>query len=333
MQCNCLSLQNSRSLFWTPTCVFFLIATVLRLGIATSILGFGVTLLTTPAQAQTPSSTVTLSPPFVQLSLLEGSTDATQLLELSNTTNKNLAFQASVFLFSQVDSQGTTVLTDKPPNQESLSIVDSINVAPSEFELAAGQKQILTVSVANQLNLAPGGHYAAVVIRSDSDTIQDTPSVVPALSSFLLIRKIGGEQFHLSLGKVPLLESMLHVQFPREINLVFENQGNTHVIPRGTIAITDVWGRNVMEGTINEGSLVILPRAQRELRVSMRTIRPSLPSIAYNVTIQGRSEPGDVKFTQTGTVFILDIPSILLLLCPVLAVLAVLSWKKSRRKQ
>ncbi len=283
-------------------------------------------------QAQTTDSTVTLSPPFAQLSLSEGSLETTQELTLHNSTEKDLEFSASVFLFSQVDSQGTTILTDKPVTSESVSIADSITVTPATFVLKAGQTQSLTVRVANQLNLAPGGHYAAVVIRSNSSSIQDTPSVVPALSSFLLIRKIGGEQYHLSLGKVELLQSFFQPQFPSTVPLLFENQGNIHVIPRGTITITDLWGRTVLEGTINEGSFIVLPRAQRELSVSLRSIRPLLPSLAYTVNITGHSEPGDVKFTQEGVVVILDAPSALLLLCPVLAVVAYLSWKQSKRK-
>lgn len=304
------------------------IATILMLAIA-SMAGYPVK----PVAAQSPSSTVTLSPPFVQLSLPEGSTGISHVLELTNTTDKDLAFSAAVFLFSQVDSQGTTILTDKPPSNESLSIADSISVTPSSFVVTAGQRQTLTVNINNRQNLAPGGHYAAVVIRSNTETTANTPSVVPALSSFLLIRKIGGEQYHLSLGKVTLLDSLFRMQIPNQIPLLFENQGNTHVIPRGTITISDIWGRSVWEGTINEGSLVVLPRAQREISVSLRKIRPLLPSIVYTVRVQGRSEPGEVKFTQTGTVFILDAPTGLLLSCPLLGILFLITWKKSRRQQ
>lgn len=286
-----------------------------------------------PVKAQSTNSTVTLSPPFSQLTLPEGSSEISQSLELTNTTETGLEFSAAVFLFSQVDSQGTTILTDKPPSSDSVTIADSITVTPATFVVNAGQTQTLTVTVKNQLNLAPGGHYAAIVIRSTTESSTGTQSVVPALSSFLLVRKVGGEQYHLSLGKVSLFDSLFHLDFPRSIPLLFENQGNIHVIPRGTVSISDIWGRRVMEGTINEGSLLVLPRGQREIDVAIRTIRPLLPSLAYTITIQGRSEPGDVKFTQTGVIFILDAPTVVILLCPLLAVALVLSWKQSRRKR
>lgn len=276
---------------------------------------------------------MTLSPPFSQLTLTEGTSSIEQTLELQNTTDTSLEFSAAVFLFSQVDSQGTTILTDKPPSSDTVSIADSITVSPSTFVVPAGQTQTLNVTVTNQLNLAPGGHYAAIVIRSATQSTTGTQSVVPALSSFLLVRKVGGEQYHLSLGKVSFLDSMFRYGFPNTIPLVFENQGNIHVIPRGTITVTDIWGRTVKEGTINEGSVVVLPRAQREIAVFLRSIRPLLPSLAYTVSIQGRSEPGDVKFTQNGVVLILDIPTILLLLCPLLGGVAVWTWTRSRRKR
>lgn len=285
------------------------------------------------ARAQSSTSTVTLSPPFSQLTLTEGTSSIEQTLELQNTTDTSLEFSAAVFLFSQVDSQGTTILTDKPPSSDTVSIADSITVSPSTFVVPAGQTQTLNVTVTNQLNLAPGGHYAAIVIRSATQSTTGTQSVVPALSSFLLVRKVGGEQYHLSLGKVSFLDSMFRYGFPNTIPLVFENQGNIHVIPRGTITVTDIWGRTVKEGTINEGSVVVLPRAQREIAVFLRSIRPLLPSLAYTVSIQGRSEPGDVKFTQNGVVLILDIPTILLLLCPLLGGVAVWTWTRSRRKR
>jgi hypothetical protein len=149
--------------------------------------------------------------------------------------------------------------------------------------------------------MSPGGHYAAVVARLISDSSSDQ-RVLPAVSSFLLVRKIGGEQLHLSLKKSPLFE-VISTKLPQETALTFSNQGNTHIIPRGSIVIKDFFGTVVAKATINENSLYIFPGTERSVSQKITYLKPILLPMPLFITITGSSQPGAIPYQQSGWFF------------------------------
>lgn len=257
----------------------------------------------TVAWAQEPRSqpsVISIAPTFQELTLEPNQTSQNGQITVTNQTETAQSFDVIAYAMSQLDSQGNPILTDKPPSNAETPVSSVISFSEPAITVGPDQKKTITFTVTNTQELTPGGNYAVIVLRTKPDQPQLTTaqSVLPAISSFVLIRKIGGEQYNLSLSQISNNTTFFLWQLPNSQKLVFENQGNIHTTPRGQVKMKDVFGRVIVEGTINESSQFVFPRTQREIAVQLRQIRPSWPIMLYTTTNEGRSEPGDIVFSQ-----------------------------------
>lgn len=239
-----------------------------------------------------------VTPTFQEVVLDASASAVTSTLTVTNKTSQPLDFEVFPVAISQIDSRGGVMLADKPLTGTTHTLAGYIEVLEPTFQILPQESKDIAVRISNSLNLSPGGHYASLIVRTVSPAAEQpsNQSVLPALSSFMLVRKTGGEQYNLFLSKLLLNRRRIWTSFPTLATLTFENQGNVHTIPRGQVSITDLFGRTVLEGTVNEGSLFVLPRSQREVMVRLRQIRPSWPLMVYRVTVAGASDPGAVPY-------------------------------------
>lgn len=255
------------------------------------------------AQAQTPAtlpSALILDPTYQEIILEESDAAKETEITLSNLTQTTQLFELTALRVNQIDAQGNVILSDKPLNAQEGNQVDFVQVSSPQLELKAGEKKELNVTIQNTQDLSPGGHYVALVVVSKTDLKKEgQQTVLPALSTYLLIRKKGGEQFHLSLKSIQDLRSFFWSSLPTSLTLEFENQGNVHNTPRGQVKLKDLFGRTVVEGTVNDGSLVVLPQSLRNIPVRLRQIRPSFPIMIYTLDIQGSAQLGEITYSQS----------------------------------
>lgn len=244
---------------------------------------------------------VSITPTFQELVLDATASAARGSITITNQTDQIQEFEVFAVSLKQLDSQGNVALFNRPLRGGDDDIFTDIEIQEPTFSLYPNQQKAISFSIQNSINLSPGGHYASLVVRIGSPPLgaQSTQTIVPALSSSLLIRKMGGEQYNLSLHRMILIDQKLWSKLPTVTQLTFENQGNIHVIPRGQIRISDIFGRVVVEGTINEGSQFILPRTRRDIQVQLRQIRRSWPMMVYTVSTIGSFDSGGV-FQQMG---------------------------------
>ena len=251
------------------------------------------------AEQQMPAIVVT--PAFQEVTLEASQSGQTTTITVFNQTNQSQEFEIFAVSVNQVDAEGRAVLSDRPLNPLENAAPGFIRLAESVVSIQPQQQAVIPVVITNSVDMSPGGHYVSLLIKNKLGSIASqsaVPSVLPAISSFLLIRKLGGEQYNLSLRSVSLERQSFWTSLPETAYLTFENQGNIHTTPRGIIAITDVFGRVTVEGTVNEGSQIVLPRSQRTQSVPLRQIRPSLPIMMYKMTVSGSSEPGNIGYAQ-----------------------------------
>ncbi|HSH56006.1 MAG TPA: hypothetical protein VK983_04235, partial [Candidatus Limnocylindrales bacterium] len=166
------------------------------------------------------------------------------------------------------------------------------------------QTKNVPVTILNRESLAPGGHYGAVLVTptdvgGDSTKVQ----INQVASALLFVKKQGGELYNLSLSSAKLSRSLL--QIPSKVDLRFQNAGNVHVTPRGTITITDPRGRQVQKGYINAESALVLPESFRQLSVPlMKLDRTWIPG-RYTATVAYRFDGQDqVRETKMSFVYV-----------------------------
>lgn len=257
------------------------------------------------AEAQTTSNLLQVAPAFQEVIIDDTQASVSATLQLSNTSSVDQTFQFYPLEIKQFDAEGRVVLADKPLSNNDYSLASFVVFEQTEWLVPTGQTVVIPFTVTNAPRLSPGGHYAALVARLKSNS-PERQQVLPAISSFVLIRKVGGELYHLSLSSVSLAEQLVRWSLPKQVPLTFSNQGNIHVVPRGTVTLTDLFGRVVYEGAINVESLFVFPGSQRTLTASLKPVQFAWPIMWYRGAIAARSEPGSVPVSQTFEVLVIQ---------------------------
>lgn len=249
-------------------------------------------------QAQSSEGAMQVMPAFQEITLNENTQVATASMQLTNTSKQEQQFGITPIDIQQFDSNGQVILADKPLTGQNFALASFITLALDKVTVPKESSITVPLIITNAQSMSPGGHYAAIVARLISDSANDQ-RVLPAVSSFLLVRKIGGEQFHLSLKRSELLDTF-RAKLPVETQLTFSNQGNVHVIPRGTILIKDIFGTLVAKSTINENSLYVFPGTERSVTQKITYLKPIFLIMPLSITITGSSQPGEIPYQQSG---------------------------------
>jgi hypothetical protein len=113
------------------------------------------------------------------------------------------------------------------------------------------------------------------------------------------------------------------ISFPGSVDLTFKDEGNTHLIPRGTVTVADSHGIIVSKGIINDNSGLLLPEKSRLYSVQMTGVsnRSLQLSGKYTLTINYRFDGFD-QFRVYKSSFNVTPPLAILMYLFVLAIVA-----------
>lgn len=211
-------------------------------------------------------------------------------LTYTNLTNEILNLELIPVDIKQVDPNGRVFLHEAGTYHPTYGLSAYITLDADIVTIAPQAEATVEILINNSVDLSPGGHYAAIVARQklQNTTLVGQQYVLPAVSSLILVRKTGGEQFNLSLQSIDWPDRTFVFDIPEKIEVVFNNQGNVHVIPRGLLTITDVFERTIYRGVLNESSYYIYPQSMRKIAVSISKLRWGWPIMFYELTAEGR---------------------------------------------
>ncbi len=260
------------------------------------------------AQAANPTSQTTnhsdtnqfsLSPAFQEVVISTATPSATIEIVVTNSTAVATTFEAFALEYPQVDHFGSLQFVDFK-REDAISMMPGyLRFEVQQFVLDPGQQKRVQTRVTDRASLRPGGTYVAIVVRAVSERISGTQPVIPALSSQLLIRKLAGEVQNLSLSEVTNLPPSVSFILPHKLGTIFINNGNVHLTPHGRAQITDMFGRVVRQGTINESSLTILPGRQRELPLPLAKSRWVFPVNLLTISLNGTADVTSFSYEHT----------------------------------
>ncbi len=204
------------------------------------------------------------------------------LLQLTNRTETDQNFRLSVADFGSLDEEGGVAFLGQPSSEleHRYGLASWMKLERDAVFVAAGRSVQTKVMIDNRVSLAPGGHYGAVMATAVTDTGQPVKDlrvgIKQVLSSLVLIIKEGGAMSDLRLDRQSAPRGFWRL--PSEVEQRFQNAGNIHLVPRGTLELKDPAGRIVKRAAINEGSQVILPESFRRYRTALVDVaRPALP--------------------------------------------------------
>lgn len=235
---------------------------------------------------------------------------------VQNQTDTTRKFSVDIADFeAQGERGGIAILPVKANSFSERGLRAWMNVDQDKFTLKAGKKKVLNVSIDNNANLLPGGHYGAILVTQETGnkrSAKNTVAANPTVSSLVFLTKIGGEKYDLTLKSMEVSSSIWH--YPKQAELRFYNPGNTPVVPRGTVSLQNGRQQEFARGVINPDSAMVLPGSYRRLDVAIQdTGSAGRGPRAYTAVAQYRYD-GIAEFaTLSRKHFFVDAPFILLL--------------------
>ena len=265
-----------------------------------------------PASAQAASKTavhgISLSPFEQQVSIAPDDTDTSYMLGLTNHTAGLQELDLSVHDFGSLNDTGGILLEGNGHYSQKYGLAAWLSLGTDTVVLQPGESRQVQVTINNRSSLAPGGHYGAVVASVNSLNGQSGNHVVinQQLLSLVLVDKVGGDHYDLRLQGIKQNGNWLHL--PNTVTVRFQNPGNVHVIPRGTVKLKSPGGTVVAQGIINSESAFVLPESFRELYVPLTKIGSAAPWPGlYNIEVDYRYEQITRTATKTYTLHFVDL--------------------------
>lgn len=233
------------------------------------------------------NGTLTVSPAYVEVTLAEPSEEQTISLRYTNNSSSPVSLQMFPLNFNHTDANGTIGFLSQDTGSYSYALASYLSLSASEIQIDPKQSVVFDVLVRNSPALTPGGHYGAVIAKVITNPDDSEGAIIaPSLSTLIFLRKTGGERYNLSL-KQTVPASGVMFNYPDQMQLEFQNEGNVHMVPYGTVEITDMFGRMIKRGILNTSSFMVMPESRRNISVSLEQVTWSFP-ISFNmITVSG----------------------------------------------
>lgn len=254
-----------------------------------------------PAHAQTlPKNTITVVPSIVNLDLHKASPDVT--LYYTNTTKSVVELALSARDFSGLSDNGQLAILD-PEKAKSYQyrLSSWIQFDTNTITLNPGEKKTVHVTIEKE-QLPVGGHYGAIFAQVVLKAVRKPLKLQPIIASLVFVRSTS--EFNREEAKVVTANpDTTFPYFPQNFLIRLHNTGNIQLVPYGLIQITDISGKLVAKGILNEGSLFLLPESLRTFTVPIRPVQSFLWPGMYHLTFQMHYGTSKKVVTTTQTFF------------------------------
>lgn len=241
-----------------------------------------------PATAAKPQG-ISITPFEQQINLTSGDTVKSFTVTIVNHTSHLQEINLSARDFGSLNDTGGIVLEGSSPYTQKYGLASWLTLEKDTVDLNPGESADVLVTINNRSSLSPGGHYGAVVatVGNLEPAAGNRVAITQQLVSLVLVDKVGGEHYALKLDSLTHNGNWLHL--PSSVTLRFQNPGNVHVVPRGTVELVSPGGMVVAKGIINDESAFVLPETFRELIVPLKSVHsaPPLPGV-YQLRVDYR---------------------------------------------
>jgi len=231
-------------------------------------------LLSWPASYAQADNGVSVAPFYQNATIGQDQSDSEVAISLTNNSTITQSFKLSTVNFGSLNNTGGVAFLGSSPSQfaQNHGLTSWMSLNESSVTLYPGSNSQMIVTIHNSSSLSVGGHYGAVLATEQSaptgQGAKPQVGVLQVLSSLILLVKAGGPPPDLVLvsQKTPGTGAFA---LPSAATDSFEDQGDTHVVPRGLTVMQDPTGNVVMKGGLNIESGIILPGMYRSFTTPM----------------------------------------------------------------
>lgn len=260
---------------------------------------------------------ITLSPAIINVDLDKNLVSTSFKISVGNDSDKPAELSLSSLDFKSLNQSGGVAFVGAGNRY---GLANWLSFPQKSITLKPHSSQAVTIKVNNRADLSPGGHYAAILFKDTAGgTGSNHVSFNQAAAVLVFLRKSGGEIYALSLKHPDFGSSLL--KLPADLSLPIANTGNTQTVPRGTVTLSDPFGREVKRGIINADSALVLPGSTRLITSNLFNEKTAwLPGI-YKLTVTYYSaDDGASSQVATYRLFYADLPVLITALLVVLVV-------------
>lgn len=182
-------------------------------------------------------------------------------IAITNTTNEVLPINISVNDFVPTENGQPRFLDTDHLAKEQYSLAKWIKITiQPEFTIAPGATTELKFSITPPQNAEPGTHYGGVLFSYRFPQDKNGNTQVEQKVGAIILASLGkGNQQ----GKITALYHTQPSNKTLDFSATFNNFGNTHLVPKGDITISNSFGRTVGNIPLNRDGLVVLPETQK----------------------------------------------------------------------
>jgi hypothetical protein len=214
---------------------------------------------------------LTVTPPFFQITMNPGDYWASAI-KVVNTNPDDLTVYATPMDMTAEGEQGYGKFIPSLPEDRD-ALANWFTITANAITVAPGQSAEIPFEIRVPADASPGGHYGAIMIgnRPANVTAQSGPllRVSSLVTSLFFVRVQGavtesGDIREFSADRTWYDDPNVH------FTLRFENTGNVHLQPQGSISVYDMWGKERTSIPINEGTEFgnVLPSSTRRFSYS-----------------------------------------------------------------
>jgi hypothetical protein len=246
------------------------------------------------------ASGLTVSPSYQDITA-----SAAAAITYTNYSDQQMDLSFSLQQIIATDLLGRLQFNAPLPQTIQATDPDLSVINPNQITLNPGETATISATF-NPQKLNPGTTAFLLLAKiNDSPLATDRQSPTTNLSQYLgssiLVTALGGHTTQLELIKTPLSSFPLRFSPPDFLQLTLRNSGNTRSVPQGLIITQDIFGREVMRGSINRDSVAILPGSQRLIYAHLQPSLFNFPLNLHTLTLTGSDDVGQSHFTFSHT--------------------------------
>jgi hypothetical protein len=248
---------------------------------------------------------LTIIPPKFELFGNPGDT-INEKIRVRNESDNPVTYSVVIEDFTTTGEEGQVVL-EEGDTVSSFSLAKWIETSTKDVILQPKEEKAINFIINIPKNAEPGGHYASILFQAGENTPLEGggAKVAHRIGSLVLLRVSG------NVSENAIIEEFSAPKYqergPVEFMLRLKNDGNAHVIPQGTIVVTDMFGKKVDEVPLEGRN--ILPGATRKMTTSWNK-----NNIMGNFTATMIATYGQDKQPLTASVRFTVIPRLVLIL-------------------
>lgn len=215
---------------------------------------------------------ITLIPPSAEFSDVVPGATVPSKLKLYNESASTVTVYPETANFTALDETGTPniIFDDVDEGLETW-----ITVEPGPFTIEPGQRLEVPFSINVPEDAAPGGHYAAIMFSPQEPVAvqQGQVAIGQKIGTLVLLRVAGtlnesGQIAQFSTIDGDIVGKTRYSRLPVEFEVRFQNRGNVHLRPNGSVVIRNMLGGTAAVLQVNNGLAAVLPNSIRKFEAA-----------------------------------------------------------------